>query len=128
MCEVEEGNIQPNSVECNDLNEYDYSVDEIEHTPIMDSYGNADDNDLPTQEMLINERFSDDTKHRNKLVSWVMWTSSIWLTAVCVVFIFVAGGGLKCSDSVMMMLLGTTTANILGLPYIVLHGLFDKDK
>lgn len=73
---------------------------------------------------LQDERYSDDTKHRKYLVLWVICLSSAWLLAVTVI-LFLCGGGIFHFDSaVFITLLATTTATVLGLPVVVLKGLF----
>jgi hypothetical protein len=76
---------------------------------------------------LANKRFEQDTKERKLLSHWVVWVVSVWLFLVIGVLILT--GCCRCvdiSDTVLCMLLGTTTINILGLAYIVLKGLFPE--
>jgi hypothetical protein len=72
----------------------------------------------------VRKRFDDNTRHRGTLVYWVMWIVSVWLfLVICVVSL----SGLKLftlSESVLITILTTTTVNILGLPLIILRGLF----
>ena len=51
---------------------------------------------------------------------------SVWLIAILLILVFSAY--LRLNDSVLIMLLGTTTANVLGLALIVLKGLFGKSN
>jgi len=85
----------------------------------VDAYG------LKDQESI---RYKQDTEERKLLSHWVMLVVSIWLLLVLVAVVF---NKLLCfgiEPSVCLMLLGTTTVNILGLAFIVLHGLFDTNK
>lgn len=70
-------------------------------------------------------RFDQDTDTRYWLAIWVAVVSTLWLSFVAC---FVCFCKFKMTSEVMIALLCTSTANILGLPYIVLHGLFDKEK
>lgn len=71
-------------------------------------------------------RFSQDTKHRNTLVYWVMSVTCVWIVAVLVVVFLVGYRRMELSSSVLVTLLATTTANVLGLPLVVLRGLFKE--
>jgi len=70
-------------------------------------------------------RFNQDTNTRFWLAIWVASVSTLWLVFVVCVVCFCH---FQMNSKIMIALLCTSTANILGLPYIVLHGLFDKDK
>ena len=80
------------------------------------------------QEDLINERYAQDTKERKLLSHWVTIVVSLWLLFVLAILSLNRLLELKLSDTVLCMLLGTTTINILGLAYIVLKGLFDRKQ
>jgi hypothetical protein len=69
-------------------------------------------------------RYNQDTKERKRLATWVRWVVSLWLIFTAFT---IAVNHILCfnlSDTVMCMLLGTTTANILGLAFIVIKGTF----
>ena len=72
------------------------------------------------------KRYEQSTEQRLFLAKWVVWTSSIWLGMVLIILILVGATILYLSPSVLNVLLTTTTANVLGLAYIVLKGLFGK--
>ena len=99
--------------------------------PLTPSLNDIDNESKETQEK---ERYKQDTEHRDYLVHWVVYTNSAWLIAVMVVLI--AHGSyddetikfFHLSDGVIIALLGTTTANVLGLAYIVLKGLFPDNN
>lgn len=84
------------------------------------STDNFDQLDLKEQ---TKERFSKDTKLRNNLSWWVIAVDSLWLLCV-IILLFLNSCCIRLSDSVLMVLLGTTTANVLGLAFIVLKGMF----
>ncbi len=83
---------------------------------------------------LKRRNFEQEIKHRNILVYWVIGVVSIWLIIVLIIlfkqgsFSLTLSESFNLSDKVIMTLLGTTTVNILGLPYIILKGLFKSDK
>lgn len=87
---------------------------------------NPDEDDIDEQEKkLRNKSIDQDIKHRNILVYWVMCVVSVWLLGVLYIITYCWG----LSDTVKVTLLTTTTINILGLPLIILKGLFGgKDK
>ena len=72
------------------------------------------------------ERYGQDTRHRG--VAFVWATRVVTVTLVVMGLILLANGtalwGLAISDTVMVALLTTTTANILGLVFIILRGLY----
>ncbi len=74
------------------------------------------------------ERYDQDTKERKLLSHWVIIVVSLWLLFVLAILSLNRLLELKLSDTVLCMLLGTTTINILGLAYIVLKGLFDRKQ
>lgn len=84
-----------------------------------------DKSDMAEQERL---RFQQDTEQRKTLVIWMMVVVSLWLAFTCSVVITELCFYNKLSDTVLCMLLGTTTANVLGLAMIVLRGLFPQSK
>lgn len=71
-------------------------------------------------------RLKENTEHRRNLVGWVKNLIPAYLIFI-LVLVFLSG--FKCipfalSDTVLVALLSTTTANVLGLAAIVLRGLF----
>ena len=69
-------------------------------------------------------RYTQDTKYRKILAHWVMYIVSIWLGLVLFVISFNEIFHFNIDKTVCIVLLGTTTINILGLAYIVLKGIF----
>ncbi len=71
-------------------------------------------------------RYGQDTRERHSFSSWVRWVNSIYLLTILLMVLAAGRGWIILSDGIILALLGTTTANVLGLAYIILHGLFDK--
>lgn len=96
------------------------------------SWGNLDDNapapllnnvdNSPLKEQI--HRYHQDTEQRLFLAKWVVWVSSVWLGVVLIILIMCGFQWLTLDVVVLNVLLATTTANVLGLAYIVLKGLF----
>lgn len=85
---------------------------------------NPDTKELSAQEKALLERIGANTKHRNRLVIWIMWLIPIWLLLALYIVSF-----LNIDNTIKNTLLVTTSANVLGLAYIVLKGLFsDKQQ
>ena len=98
------------------------SWDNVEDNAPAPSLNNVDN--APLFEQI--HRYHQDTEQRLFLAKWVVWTSSVWLIAVIIILILSGCEYLKLSDIVLNVLLATTTANVLGLAYIVLKGLFGQ--
>lgn len=92
-------------------------------TPL--NIGDVDVSSMKDQEKI---RYSQDTKYRRHLTQWVMHLVPLWLIGVFVVVCLCASGCWKLSDIAFSALLTTMTANILGLAYIVLRGMFPQKK
>lgn len=74
-------------------------------------------------EKIKNEGEKKNIAHRDSLIHWMTAVVSLWLLfVVCLMIAAFRVYGL--SDTVLCMLLGTTTVNVLGLATIVLKGLF----
>lgn len=70
------------------------------------------------------DRYKSDTNDRKWLAEWATGVVSVWLAFVLLILIINRNLGL--SDAVIMILLGTTTLNVLGLSFIVLRGHFES--
>lgn len=104
--------------------EHELSKWQVQLTPPTAEPSNNDTKTLQEQELeLRNERFKNDTNWRCRLSWWVIGVDSVWLTSILVI-LFLNTQYIQLSDSVLLMLLGTTTVNVLGLAFIVLKGLF----
>lgn len=87
-----------------------------------------DSDDLMIQKelkLLEAKRYSSDTFYRRWLVRWTSIVVSVWLLAVLLILIF-NEQHIHLSSNVLMVLLGTTTLNVLGLSFIVLRGHFQS--
>lgn len=74
------------------------------------------------------ERYADTSSLRRRTAKWVMWIVSLWLAAVIVVLVCAGLEWITLSNRVLIALLTTTTVNILGLPLVVLRGLYPKEE
>ena len=74
------------------------------------------------------ERYADTSSLRRRTAKWVMWSVSLWLAGVLVVLVCTGLGCFTLSNRVLIALLTTTTANILGLPLVVLRRLYPKEE
>jgi hypothetical protein len=101
-----------------------FSSDELSRLVAND----VDGADMADQSSLKSDRYKQDTKARGWLSRWVAWVVSLWLLAVILILVLNEPLHLNISDIVRCTLLGTTSANVLGLPYIVLKGLFHTQK
>lgn len=93
--------------------------------PLAPGLNNVDNESLATQEK---ERYKQDTRQRKFLALWVVWATSLWLGLVLIIVFFQGFLLIKLDNTVLNVLLATTTINVLGLAYIVLEGLFGKSK
>lgn len=73
-------------------------------------------------------RYADTSSLRRRTAKWVMWIVSLWLAAVIVVLVCAGLEWITLSNRVLIALLTTTTVNILGLPLVVLRGLYPKEE
>ncbi|SDE82656.1 hypothetical protein [Riemerella columbipharyngis] len=74
------------------------------------------------------DRYFDDSKKRKELARWACYLVSIYLFLIFLI-LMLNNYVFNLSDVVLSVLLGTTTLNVLGLMYIVLHVFFDtKEK
>lgn len=88
------------------------SLDELERQLKSDRYRYKSD------------RYYYDTLLRIGLALWVVVVDTLWLYRVLDILVWNTQT-FQISDSVLLMLLGTTTINVIGLAYIVLKGLFE---
>lgn len=104
-------------MESNDFRwEQDVTPDQIKNT----------DSDRLNKEAQYVERFLQDTKQRKLLVVWMIVVISAWLFFTLFIVMFNSPLHFNVSDSVLTVLLATTTANVLGLPIIILKDLFGR--
>lgn len=87
-------------------------------------YTDKDVDSLSKQKLEL-ERYLQDTKHRKTFAWWIMWLDSIFLVLVLTIIVLCGLRVLFLPASVLNTLLATTTIEVIGLAYIILHGLFD---
>jgi hypothetical protein len=75
---------------------------------------------------LLNDIIEQDKNERKDYANVLFTMTTIWLFLVLGIFISVGRGVLVYSDSVIITLLSTTTANVVGLVIIVANYLFKK--
>lgn len=80
---------------------------------------NPDEFDIGKQKGI---RYGKDTRHRGRLITWVMVIIPCWLVAVLLITAFSD----NVDNNVKVALLVTTTANVIGLALVVLRGMFEK--
>lgn len=90
-----------------------------------DAFADIDKGSLEEQMLL---RFKLGTEYREKFSEWVIYIIPTWLVLVLFVFILHGIRNLKFESSEIIALLATTTANVLGLAFIVLKGFFGDKK
>lgn len=74
---------------------------------------------------LKNEEKAANLKYRGMLVWWTTFLTSVYLIFVVIFLcVYATKNNFKFSENLMITLLATTTATVLGLPAIVLKGLF----
>jgi uncharacterized membrane protein YhaH (DUF805 family) len=77
------------------------------------------------------ESYKQDTTERKKYAGRIFWVCAAWVTAIFLLLVLNGFGtaiSFKLSDSVLLAAIGSTTANILGIFYIVARYLFPKRK
>ena len=75
------------------------------------------------------ESYKQDTQERKKYAARIFWVCAYWVTAIFLLLVLNGFGAaiyFKLSDSVLLAAIGSTTANILGIFYIVARYLFPK--
>ena len=86
---------------------------------------NVDDSSLEEQKRA---RYEMDTQFRSEFSYWVMIIIPVWLVLILVI-VFLQGFRIfRLSPTETVALLATTSANVLGLAYIVLKGFFGTEK
>lgn len=88
---------------------------------LKDELKSIDNDSLDEQERI---RYQQDTHYRSILSWWVIIVVSIWILVTIIISLLEGLEILKLSVTAFSTLLATTTANILGLAYIVLKGMF----
>lgn len=71
-------------------------------------------------------RYNSDTLLRKMLAKWTLWVISIWMGIVLLIVIFTGIQLMVIPSEIMITLLTTTFANVVGLVIIVLKGFFER--
>ena len=73
-------------------------------------------------------KFEDDNTGRREFSRSIFTVTVIWMFLVLMIVIQCAGGRWHLSDSVLIALITTTTANVIGIFIIVANYLFNREK
>lgn len=98
-----------------------------EKTPANTGADNMDIDEMSMSKQKA-KRYWQNTMYRKYFSLWVMIIVPAWLLVVVILIALCGFGACKLGNSVLNTLLATTTANILGLAYIVLKGMFPQGK
>ena len=94
-------------------------------TELHDKNINKTTEEAKTPAQRTTEAHNQNIKFKTKAFNWVLWLVSIYLLVVVGLLVhanFIGGNHL--SDNVLIALLTTTTATVVGLPLVVIKGLF----
>ncbi|MEM9064988.1 MAG: hypothetical protein AAGB51_05805 [Planctomycetota bacterium] len=94
------------------------------------------DHEYPVLSGVRAKRYEQTTGLQRELAGYVRWLSIGWLIAVLLIVFLCASDSLifgwlirfELADGVLIALLGTATANVLGLPYIVLKAVYNQEQ
>ena len=103
--------------------------DEEEQEVFVDYYNPLYTTNREERDWIRTKGLADYIKMRRRYGNVILCLTFLWITAVLVV-VFMQGystNGFTLPDSVLMLLLGTTTANVIGLFIIVANYLFPKN-
>lgn len=73
-------------------------------------------------------RLRDDNEGRKSFRNKIFMVMVIWMFFVLAVVVLCAAGQLRLSDTVLITLISTTTANVIGVFLVVVNYLFNRDK
>ena len=104
--------------------DFNWILDDVDPASAFSpNFQDPDKNDLAVQKK---ERFEQDTKFRKHFSNWVMAIVPSWLLLTMVLMFFTGFNLTSFSDGAIVALLTTTTANVLGLAFIALKGMFPE--
>ena len=72
-------------------------------------------------------QFKSEHKMREWLTNVLLTVTVMWMLLILLIIVAVGKGSLKLSDTVLVTLITTTTANVAGFLYIVVKYLFNFD-
>lgn len=106
------------------MGKIEWTIEDINpESNIPETMHNPDEDSLSTQKKA---RFKQDTEFRKHFSIWVMIIVPVWLVLTLVVLVLTGLEITIYSEGVLVALLATTTANVLGLAFIVLRGMFPE--
>jgi len=79
-------------------------------------------------EKTLLDRVIAENKARIDLSDAIFTVTVIWMAAILLVVYLCGCGSMRLSDTVLVALITTTTANVFGFLYVVVNYLFNKDK
>ena|SRR5437762_12665078 len=74
------------------------------------------------------EKLEQDNQGRKTLRDTIFTVTVVWMFLILVIVWHTGTGDLKLSDTVLVALITTTTANVFGFLYVVVNYLYNKDK
>lgn len=74
------------------------------------------------------KRLQDDNDARKKFSNHIFTVTVIWMFFILLIVVSCGNECMKLSDTVLVTLIGTTTANVFGFLYVVVNYLFNKEK
>ena len=74
------------------------------------------------------QKFEDDNQSRREFSRSIFTVTVIWMFLVLMIIVQCANSKWHLSDSVLIALITTTTANVIGVFIIVANYLFNKEK
>ncbi len=74
------------------------------------------------------QRLKDENIARKNFSDAIFTVTVIWMFFILMIVICCGQGGMKLSDTVLITLITTSTANVFGFLYVVVNYLFNKDK
>lgn len=115
-CETEENIEEDIEVSSNNEELIERAMEQFSMTAKIDSIAS------------VLNRYSDTSTLRKYSAVWVMVVVSVWLLVVLLILILCGASVITIQSGVLIALLGTTTANIIGLPLVLLKGLYPKEE
>ena len=75
------------------------------------------------------QSFTQDTAERKKYAPWIFWLVAGWISAIFIILLLAGFRpcGFLLSEKVLLVAIGSTTVNILGVLFIVVRYLFSRD-
>ena len=109
----------------NAFNDITYHEDENAKLDPDNKLGSVDESSLEDQRRA---RYIMNTRFRSEFSYWVMVLIPAWLFMVLVIIILQGFRVIRLDSTETVALLATTSANVLGLAYIVLKGFFGNNQ